>query len=156
MGTQNAKCACRAAKVANLTKTEKKGSRQMNTENNNNGGLLVELLEDNGDCLYLVAWRGEKCELLCVFDPAYSSAEEVARCMRGLLCGELKPADFEEGAWVDERLAGCETEAERANARAVAFGDLQPLNQVWCNGKWQQDRGTEACWTQEVRLWYTK
>lgn len=143
----------------------------MNTENNNNGGLRLELYEDNGDCLYLVAWRGETkellcaigadmlnvtCELLCVFDPARNSAEEVAQSMRGLLCGELKPADFEEGEWVDERLAGCETEAERANARAVAFGDLQQLRQVWCNGMWQQDWGTEACWTQEVRLWCTK
>lgn len=143
----------------------------MNTENNNNGGLRLELYEDNGDCLYLVAWRGETkellcaigadmlnvtCELLCVFDPARNSAEEVAQSMRGLLCGELKPTDFEEGEWVGERLAGCETEAERANARAVAFGDLQQLRQVWCNGAWQQDWGTEACWTQEVRLWYTK
>lgn len=135
-----------------LNKTER--IKTMKTENDNTLKLL--LFEDNGENLYLVAWRGMTCELLCVFDPARNSAEEVAQSMRGLLCGELKPTDFEESEWVDERLAGCETEAERANARAVAFGDLQQLRQVWCNGAWQQDWGTEACWTQEVRLWCTK
>lgn len=124
----------------------------MNTENDNT--LKLRLFEDNGENLYLVAWRGTVCELLCCYNPAHNGAEEVARDMSGLLDGSLKPSDFEEGEWVDELLAGCETEAERAKARKVAFYGLRGLARVWTDGLWV-DWEDLAEWTREVRLWYT-
>lgn len=150
MGTQNAKYTCRAAKVANLTKTEKKERiKTMNTENNET--LRLRLFEDNGENLYLVAWRGMTCELLCCYSPAHHSAEDAARDLRGLHSGELKPADFEEGEWVDEWLENCTTPEERAAARKAAFESLRELGRVWTDGEWI-DWADLADWTRSVRL----
>lgn len=123
----------------------------MNTENDNT--LKLRLFEDNGENLYLVAWRGMTCELLCNYNPASNGADEVARDMRGLLSGELKPSDFDEGDWVNGLLDGYETEAERAAARKVAFECLLCLARVWTDGRWV-DWADLADWTREVRRRY--